>query len=310
MAASYQLQCEFLESQVEKDVARYLGALTILTGEEFRLLDCDEGVTGADGVVHWRCIPFFFQFKRPIGLKSTSSCPLPAYPRKGESALQDIRRFRNSNNLKDAPHSLAFELRRLARNAQVLQHNLLHQLHVQGHWAVYVCPTHLSLVDYTNDFSTGIQACPQHRPFTFKYRRPSEAAQNSLLTASYFAEACPFLKSHISINPHKIVSTHEHHYSFSTIGDDLAFHSPEVVTQKPRRLDEYISTVFKLTADGISSQITVANFAQKLQRENQYIFSKHGLPEVNEGREARWLMKSARVLKHYYGIRQMIFAIK
>lgn len=54
-------------------------------------------------------------------------------------------------------------------------------------------------------------------------------------------EFIPFLKEHISIIPHELVQTHNHYYSYSETGTDLAWHSPELLSEQPTRLSDILA---------------------------------------------------------------------
>ncbi len=109
MSASYVIEGDLTEDQIEADVAQYPGWRA--HDLPFRVHDVNEQLTGADKMCDV-VDPIYIQFKKSTGLHSVES--LPIKPRSSESALQEIRRFRAGHDLPDNP-TLFFELRKQAK---------------------------------------------------------------------------------------------------------------------------------------------------------------------------------------------------
>jgi hypothetical protein len=148
--------------------------------------------------------------------------------------LEDIRKFRKENSLQDDP-SLYFGLRKMAKLAHDFQHNiLLKYSNKPNSQAFYVAPLHLNKGVYYNCLFDSVNRFRSH-PYDYsryKLFRPG--------WVSYVGHV-PFLKEHVSIIPHERVTTHKHFYSYSLTGDDIGWHSPELVSDRPSRLSDVLS---------------------------------------------------------------------
>jgi hypothetical protein len=298
---SYMIESEFLEAQVEKDVASYLGYISGLFGPRYRLLDSDEGQTGADAELHWKGRAFFMQFKKPEGLKSQGDVALPPKARANEGIPQKIRRFRASNGLDSTPHALCFPLRAKAKTATEFQHNILYSYEKPPNSrAIYVCPTLLTRAEYERAMHPGWF----WRFFDVPFRYHDYALHVNHV--AQFFEAAPLLRGHATIVPHAKVMASDHYYSFSTHGSDLAFHSPEVVRREVLRLSDFLADELRdayRSRESLPSASAMARELYGLSRE----WAGNELPERQDDEPSLpWLRKHGKLLRERFGIRQMV----
>lgn len=216
---SYKIAGDVSEAQVEANVAMYLGWVSRCS--PVHLLSVDEQVTGADKLYD-NVLPIYIQFKKSNGLTPLA---LNSNRRINASKLQTVREFRHRNGLPDNP-TLYFQLRRKAKKATDLQHNILLSHQVPGNsFAVYVAPLFLDRVEYHNC----LFACPKYfrSPYFMKsWLLYSDHSSGRLL--SWYDEI-PFFRGHISITPHQKVNHHDHYYAYSEDGDKVSWHSPSEV---------------------------------------------------------------------------------
>ena len=227
MLKSFKIKSGLTEKQIESDVATYLSWISPSGGLPYRLLDIDEQLTGADKKLNL-VIPVYMQFKVAHGLMPlTSSVFLPSFG----NPLQEIRRYRKDKDLADAP-TLYFKLRDKAKTAEDLQHNILLKLRsISRVEAFYVAPLMLDKDEYYNELCAP-SVRPMYDPFFH-----SRIAIHDASWVSYIGMV-PFLRAHVSIPPMDRVEDSNHYYSFSTTGDDIAFHSPNDLFGVHRLSDE------------------------------------------------------------------------
>lgn len=232
MVASYVIAGDLTESQVEADVAQYLGWCS--HSLPFRLHDVNEQLTGADKMCDVT-VPIYIQFKKSTGLHSADR--LPAKRRANDSPLQAIRRFRSDHGLPDDP-TLFFELRRRAEGAADFQHNILLAHHrPPASYAIYVAPLHLDRRLYSEELCAG----PRFRddPWDWRFSELTTGWGVAAWLSRYDRQ--PFLRNHVSIVPHQQVSDHRHHYAYSIAGDSISWHSPEILERGTSRLSDFMS---------------------------------------------------------------------
>ena len=279
----YQIKSNLSEKQIEADVASFFGWISKYA--PFRLLDIDERITGADKKFFDSGFAFFMQFKVSNGLESVDKVPLSS--RRNRSKLEDIREYRAGNGLDDEP-TLYFELRKKAKNASDYQHNLLmNYANKHCSQSFYVAPLHLDKTAYFNSLFGSVNRFRSH-PFSYYNRRVFHRNW-----VSYIGHI-PFLKEHISIIPHERVYTHKHYYSYSTTGFDIAWHSPELLSEKPSRLgdvlpehinkciDEEMFVDFEeiekmMKENQIDSGFGDVNPIERIQKRGRYIYKKYGI---------------------------------
>lgn len=232
MGAAYHLKGDLSEKQIEADVALYLGMCA--GNQPFRLLDIDEQATGADKLFNVT-IPIYIQFKKSEGLTPLTAPILRQ--RRNESSLQDIRRYRRHNQLADNP-TLFFGLRAKAKYAAEFQHNVLMANHSPGvSYGIYVAPLHLDKNVYYNELCE----FPRYQGNPWVWRESYLHSPDPTARWLHHFDLQPFLRNHITISPHVSVTTHEHYYAFSAVGDQVSWHSPEMVDGPISRLSDFMS---------------------------------------------------------------------
>jgi len=232
---SFKIESQLSENQIESDVASYLGYLTPIWSKRFRLISVDEQTTGADKLFN-RFLPIYLQFKVSHGLNPTAAI----LPRVLNKPLARIIGYRNSNNLSGNP-VLYFQLRKKANTAIDFQHNILHKMNLPPmQYGLYVAPLTLDMQEYEKllDRAWYFRFYPID-PFIHRQMEIHDTTlQKKLVLGSN-----PFLRNHIAIPPHEIVTTHEHHYSFSKSGGDVAWHSGELLNDD-FRLSTQLARIF------------------------------------------------------------------
>ena len=249
----YQIKSNLSEKQIEADVAGYFGYCS--KSAPFRLLDTDELKTGADKEYNSRkygCL-IYIQFKKSEGLRAVSEIQLSN--RKNRCKLEDIREFRCRNGLDDNP-TLYFKLRNKAKTASDFQHNILKNHHTPPNsYAIYVAPLILDKNEYYNTLFDSCHLRDLLDPFTFDQR----------IINNYgipLIQHIPFLKNHVSITPHKIVTNSNHYYAYSQTGTDISWHSPSILEYEPRRLSDFI---YKLFSDKRNEEMSsIVNIAMNI----------------------------------------------
>lgn len=291
---AYGIDSELSEKQIEADVAEYFGFRSRFLGE-YRLLDTDETVTGADKRLDWEGVSYFLQFKKSVGLKRAGG-PVPR--RKNESQKQVVRRFRHDNQLDDDPHSLCFELREPSQKSTSLQHNILRRYERPPvSRALYVSPLELTRKAYLDALSAAEGAPP------FFHWRGLWIGDGEHVARA--AEICPFLRAHVSIVPHAEVDTWRHHYSFSRHATDVAFHDPRVLQRRSQRLSKFVARELRYHLDHPDVMLPLEPLVAILQEAGG-----DELPDDLRDRHVRspfdWLEAHARFLEEKFEIRQFV----
>lgn len=248
----YQIKSNLSEKQIEADVASYFGWCSEST--PFRLLDTDELKTGADKEYKSICGGLIYiQFKKSEGLRAVSEIQLSN--RTNRSKLEDIREFRYDNGLDDNP-TLYFKLRDKAKTASDFQHNILKNHHAPPNaYAIYVAPLILDKNEYYNALFNSCHLYDRYLLDPFNWRMIDNYGIQVM-------EYIPFLKNHVSIIPHKIVTNSNHYYAYSQTGTDISWHSPSILEYEPRRLSDFI---YKLFSDKQNEEmLSIANIAMNI----------------------------------------------
>jgi len=220
---SFKIDSQLSENQIESDVASYLGYITPFWTKRFRLISIDEQHTGADKLFN-RFLPIYLQFKVSHGLNPNSTIILKFQNR----PLANIISYRATNNLSANP-ILYFQLRKKAKTAIDFQHNILRQLNTPPfQFALYVAPLTLRISEYEKLLNVNwFRKIYPLDPFYYKEIEIHDPSihRNIILGMN------PFLRHHISIPPHMVVTTHNHHYSYSKSGGDLAWHGGQMFNE-------------------------------------------------------------------------------
>lgn len=304
MATNYQEPSDLSEKQIEADVASFFGYMSPFFGKRLRLIDVNEQLTGADKATYTKGRVYYFQFKKPIGLLSATSMKIPLMPRKNESKLMKIRRFRELHALGDFPHSICFPLHGdKTTPINELQHNVLFEYEKpELSRAMYICPTVLKIEDYEKALS---------RPFwTRIWGSPySESRRQTVYGLAACSEVwrCPFLRGHVTVVPHTKVTSPDHYYSFTKNGTDIAFHSPEIVAGGPERLSDFLHEELRQFITNFEELPTLFDVASAVFKISQPILG--GETEAPNGENyLEWLQSHGRVLLEKHSIRQFIIA--
>lgn len=302
MTRRFIIRCDMSEQQIERDVPRYFGLISHACGENYRLTSSREGQTGGDAEFHHLGTVYFVQFKAPIGLESAKRVPIAK--QKEREAYQAVRRFRETAGLRDDPHSLCFGLRKPSKPGKELQHNILMRYELAPHMrAFYVAPTILMASEYEAKLDDRRMLRLMDFPF---YRRREQWVFQRDVQASLIAEV-PFLRAHVSIVPHAHVETHEHHYSYSRHGNDVAFHSPEVLEGGNARLSDFLADDFPRLASP-DRLLPVRELASLLyERAPQDVQETLGPPRNGDNSMLPWLRKHGALLRERYDISQYLF---
>lgn len=248
----YQIKSNLSEKQIEADVASYFGWCSDST--PFRLLDTDELKTGADKEYKSICGGLIYiQFKKSEGLRAVSEIQLSN--RKNRCKLEDIREFRYDNRLDDNP-TLYFKLRDKAKTASDFQHNILKNHHAPPNtYAIYVAPLILDKDKYYNALFNSCHLYDRYLLDPFNWRMIDNYGIQVI-------QHIPFLKNHVSIIPHEIVTNSNHYYAYSQTGTDISWHSPSILEYEPRRLSDFI---YKLFSDKQNEEMSsIANIAMNI----------------------------------------------
>jgi hypothetical protein len=290
---AYYIQSNLSEKQIEADVATYMGWCTrrkrpprfaCSTSTSLRRVQTNSAMLG---------LRYYMQFKKSDGLRPTQK----ASTRKNKSKLEDVREFRREHGLDDNP-SLFFQLRVQAKNAEQLQHNvLLAYERPPLSRAIYVAPLLLDKTQYHSALFVSKERFLDY-PFFYRHRQAILHEQ----WASHFS-MIPFLREHISIPPHERVATHEHYFSFSEAGVDVAWHSGDVITREPSRLSDFVSSFFTATIvkeDGLGTIDALAAAAEEIANANAHEGRFDGESSVER------LMNHGKWLREKHGIRQFL----
>lgn len=262
--SKYHLKSNFKEKLIEIDISRFIGGFLDNSFTPYMLQDSNEPKTGADLESNFEVLPIYMQVKVSDGLKTISK--QAASKRKNRSKLEDIREYRNQLDLDYGDdYFLFFSLRKMAKNATDFQHNILMQYANTGYsHAFYVAPLSLDKSEYEKKLFTR-KNYSYSDPFYF-----SDYKLKEINWVSHFGFV-PFLRNHISIVPHEIISTHEHSYAYSKDGIDITWHSPEFINNKPARLADTLGNIFqnfqnnenKMSAEQFASRLLEMPIMQK-----------------------------------------------
>ncbi len=299
---AFKLDSELSEKQIEADIATYFGWITPIGRQvPFRLLDIDEQVSGADKKFN-HVIPIYMQFKVSDGLTKLNNNRFPIqFPFPFHlTALKRIRTFRNRENLFDNP-TLYFKLRAMAKTASDFQHNILLKLANTGtSHAFYVSPLTLSKTAYEQML---FSSTDRYRLFPYHIMDRVEIHQERW--TSYFGFV-PFLRGHVSIVPHEKVSTHEHYYSFSPNGTDIAWHSPQLLTNSSSRLSDMLKYIFTTAFSDSKNWTTPRAFLSQLTDIKEFDFVRQYSDNDNDNYSVEQLVNFGRELYQKHNIRQLL----
>jgi len=176
--------------------------------------------------------PFYMQFKRPS-----------AYP---DFSRARFIKDRKKLGLGASPHALYFELRDKQAKHNNYQHNILLRLHqkLQSRGigdAAYVCPLFLDRAAYRFHLQmSGLSRWPR---FWRGYPWDLEEVLLRDGDRALSFDCVPVLAEHITVPPHKTVTSARHRYSFTESGTELCFHSPESLPEGASNLANFLAYI-------------------------------------------------------------------
>ncbi|TSJ46642.1 hypothetical protein [Fluviicola chungangensis] len=284
MNISYRIQSELSEDQIEADVASYLGYITPFWSRRFQLNAVDEQLTGADKLFK-NFKPIYLQFKVSEGLKNLPRGFQLLSPNRD---LQSIRVFRRREELSRNP-TLYFRLRNKAKTANDFQHNILLSLHNPPiQYALYVAPLSLTIEEYNKSLKQSfLERLFIIDPFDYRPIGITSSIRKRYLGLN------PFLRGHISIPPHEVITTSNHYYSYSKSGSDLAWHSGESL-KGDFRLSSQLEKIFYESYE----------FGDGFNMEKYSMFIKENFKEFNKDQPyEQTIYDFANFLKTEYDIK-------
>lgn len=301
--SGYEVRCNFKEKLVEMDICRFFGAFTPLRGNAYFLEPAKEKLTGADlKSVDSKAIALYMQVKVSEGLKTIRI--KKSSNRVNRSYLENIREYRHKLNLDERDdHFLYFQLRKKAKKAADLQHNILMSYANTGFsHAFYVAPLIIEKEKYQQQF-LDFSSYP-YEPFYYDGYRLHGEKWTSLFGF------IPFLRNHISIVPHEQVRSHMHYYAFSQHGVDVTWHSPSLISNQPSRLSDAMATIFreyynsekKETLKTLSEKIREMPIMKNEFNDNDKLSNSEDPIEI--------LSRHAFLLEKHYSIKQVIFTFQ
>ncbi len=295
MNKNYKLyrESDLSEEQIEADVASYLGYITPFWSKRFQLKAVNEQMTGADKLFD-RFVPIYLQFKVSEGLKPLENGFTLSRP---HLPLQKIRTFRRDNGISCDP-TLYFKLRDKALTAKDFQHNILKSFHNPPYqFAFYVAPLTLSIDEYNRSLELSMtDKLFNFHPYHFRdeFFFTDMIKKNIGLT--------PFLRGHVSIPPHEIVSTSEHYYSYSKAGTNIAWHSGENINGD-FRLSTQLDRIFQLAYKGeVYNEERFINFINEYYDSNKIKLDTQQPYEMKIGNFAYYLKSNYNISLMFLGI--------
>ncbi|XDD41710.1 hypothetical protein AB3N58_10350 [Leptospira sp. WS60.C2] len=294
----YLIKSNLSEKQIELDVSRYFGWITPVDMNSFILLESNESLTGAD-VEFDSGILLYLQFKVSEGLKSTSV--IKPSQRRNRSKMEEIRIFRNINLLNDDP-TLFFKIRKKALHAEDLQHNILLSFEKPPiSRAFYVAPLCLDKNQYQNIlFNSHLR----HLTHPFSHSINLRIYQNRW--KSYLG-SIPILRNHISIPPHERVKDDNHYYAYSENGDDISWHSEEIISREPRRFTDTIIEIIEDINKGILQFVSLDQLNSFLLENNpQTRLDTNEILKSEENNSLSQIQAHGRMLYKKHQIKQFL----
>lgn len=248
-------------------------------------------------------LPFYMQFKRPFGHTEPSKARIVKQRKAMSPALATM------------PVTLYFELLDKQKKQKDYQHNVLFRLRSRlisrklGD-ATYVCPLFLNRQAYVfNSHISGLWRWARYWP-----ARPYDLERVVINESSgkVSFDRVPVLSEHVSIPPHKLVTSANHSYSFSEHGDQLCFHSPLSLPEGSQSFSGWLDNLAEQarTADRYVSIQDAGNTLQELlsPTEEDPEFTFNFEVNSNESGIQAWFDFGAH-LSETYGIEQYAFIL-
>jgi len=237
--------------------------------------------SGADARLHGairNIRPFHMQFKRPS-----------AYPAKSRSHIITDRIKLGAGC---SPHAFFFDLRKKKDTHHDFQHNVLYGIRkdllaADAGDAAYVCPLYLDLATY----QSAAHRSGSHLWPALWRRHPWRLKDTTISSSSGQVkfERIPFLADHITIPPHTLVTTANHRYSFTPLGDEICFHEPTRLPEGPQTLGKFLNGIGnRFLRDG--GRLTPENSMSLLNQLERTVYGDGEILERLEDQPiARWM---------------------
>lgn len=291
----YVIKGNLSEPQIEADVASYFSWCTPLGSPgPLRLIDVNEPITGADKRFDTGCT-IYMQFKKSTGLHSSTTFPVSKSI--SRSRMEDVREYRALNSLEEDP-SLFFQLRKKAKKAYHLQHNVLLSHEIKGlSRAFYVAPLELDKSKY---YQTLFNEDFRFHGDPIWFKRHTAIRERFMVR---YLNCSPFLREHVAITPHERVQDHNHFYSYSQTGTDICWHSPQFVGRGPSRLSDVVSSIvdnaISTGGESLASLDELSESTWKVSREIGF-----DLPRSNDSLGT--IKEHGKLIADTYRIRQFV----
>ncbi len=295
----YEIYSDIREADVETTISTFLGFVTPSGSDSYVLNTVDENLTGADKSTNWNGALIYLQFKASKGMKSLKDVPNRNWKPRGRA--YDVRKMREEYEL-DCDPILYFELRKKAKLATDFQHNILlsHHSPADHQFASYVAPLFLDKGIYRSSLIDANYRDAQL--FIERYDRPPISRRHFYLPSSISQTF--FLRSHVSIKPHVRVDKHEHYYSYSSCGGDIAWHSEiELIARSPSTLFSFFSQIAR-DGKNSSQEISLEVLAKRIRSQAEVNGTK--IPDSVLGKSTEVISWYGKHLREEWGINQFL----
>ncbi|WP_299242980.1 hypothetical protein [uncultured Aquimarina sp.] len=295
----YIIPSNLSEPQIEADISNYFGLVSAQNTRRFRLITTNEQLTGADKkFVGNNGFLIYLQFKASEGMKTVNSYPVSS--RKNRSKREDIREYRHNQKINEN-HILYFKLRKQAKTAIDLQHNILlkHANKVQSQ-AMYVANLELDKDKYYDKQYRSAQGI-EHPFYWLEHPRVPFEQLTSLIGMT------PFLKEHISIVPDKAVTDDNHYYSYSPLGENVIFHSPYKVNEHALKLSDRLKIILNEMYYESKNEFSIQSLSEYVNELSEQIFvDKNEKTSFNDNNPIDTILDYGRRLYEEYNILQIL----
>lgn len=243
-------------------------------------------------------LPFYMQFKRPLGHSEPSRAKV-------------VRERKQLNPPLETDPTLSFRLHNKKPKHRDYQHNVLFRLRErlkrrQLGDAVYVCPLFLDRQAYIfAAHVSGLRNWLTRRP---SYAYKVERVHLKTGGFPYTFDDIPVFSEHVSIPPHALVSSARHSYSFTEKGSELCFHSP---LSLPEGAEPFPSWFGRLAENAMTGEMLVSegNSGELLRDLMHAVEDSDDLMlETSEGGFGDWFQFGAQ-LQERYSIEQYAFIL-
>lgn len=294
----------FNERQVEFAIQSILMASFPWKGPIFLRVP-NEQKTGADGYVK-HVYPLFMQFKRSNWIRTGYSGHIP------------ILADRAALGVRGSNYSLFFKLHGKAKHAIDFQHNILMKLdanlvkHAKGDKqgrAVYVAPLDINRGSYLRGVVQTCSSAFLRSSISFSPFSPPFTKKNVEIMGLDFGKV-PFMRRHVCFPPTSSVSTANHYYSYSKAGEDIVFHSPNLVFEGARSFGSWLDfhLLQMMSESGFVSMEFLQEGLQSIIDEHKDTEYFRTLKEKNPDMDA--ISQAGALLRNVYHIETFLFCVR